>query len=161
MSDAQRYFISTFGADHVERADDVWHLVVNVLQAGVWRLAKRAEILANAFCAEVVRVRVSEGASREDTAYLLAEASRAAAESYFAALDDGRPPLTAADVDQPFEYQPSTGFDEEYISRRQCFLEYVAEKRPGFLFAMRLVSEQVDRGIAQGELAQSVRRKRL
>jgi hypothetical protein len=81
-----------------------------------------------------VRVRVSEGASREDTAYLLAEASKKAVESYFAALDEGQVHLEAWDIDQHFEYLPSTGFDEEYISRRRCFLEYVAEKRPGFLF---------------------------
>ncbi|MFO0887956.1 MAG: hypothetical protein U0790_02295 [Isosphaeraceae bacterium] len=133
-SEAQRYLNATFGADHAERGDDVWRSVVKAVQAAEWRLAKRPEINANTFRAEVMSVRVSEGASREDTAYLLAGASRAAAERFFAALDDGRVHLQPWDIGQHFEYRPSTGFDEEHISRRRCFLEYVAEKRPGFLF---------------------------
>ena len=42
--------------------------------------------------------------------------------------------LSAGDAERPFEYRPSLGFDEEFISRRPCFLEYVAETRPGALF---------------------------
>jgi hypothetical protein len=133
-SEAQRYLNDTFEADRVDRSDVIWSTVYKALQAGAWRLARRPEIQANTFRAEVLRVRVSEGASREDTAHLLAEASREAAERYFAALDDGRVPLEPWDVNQHFEYLPSPGFDEEFISRRRCFLEYVAEKRPGFLF---------------------------
>src|SRR4051794_12918833 len=132
-SDAQRYFNSTFGVDRTEHIDDVWQSVVKVIGTAGWRLAKWPGGVANTFRAEVVRVRVSQGASREDTAHLLAEASREAAEQYFAAVDDGRVRLDASDGEQPFEYLPSSGFDEEFISRRQCFLEYVAEKRPGFL----------------------------
>lgn len=135
-SEAQRYINSTFGADFGERSDHVWHSVVNVLRSGEQRLWKRLGIRHITFRANVVRVRVSEDASREDTAYLLAEASRIAAERYLADFDDGRVILEASDADRPFEYQPSTGFDDEYIARRQCFLEYVAErKRPGFLFS--------------------------
>jgi hypothetical protein len=67
-------------------------------------------------------------------AILLAEASRMAVEQYFAAIDDGRVRLEDFDPEGYFEFQPSTGFDEEYIAQRRCFLEYVAERRPGFLF---------------------------
>jgi hypothetical protein len=133
-SEARRYLNSTFGADHAERSSDVWRSVVKTIDAAAWRLARRPEMKAHTFRAEVVRVRVSDGASREDAAQLLAEASRIAAEGYFAALDDGRVHLEASDVERPFEYLASVGFDEEFISRRRCFLEYVAEKRPGFLF---------------------------
>src|SRR3954449_365933 len=65
-SDAQRYFNSTFGVERTEHIDDVWQSVVKVIQAAGWRLAKWPRHIANTFRAEVVRVHVSQGASRED-----------------------------------------------------------------------------------------------
>ena len=133
-SEVERYFNSRFADDFAERSGpEIWDTVVKVLQAGEWRLAKRPELVANSFRAEVMRVRVSEGATAKDSAHLLAEASRLAAESYLGALNEGHVHLEPGDAEKPFEYQPSTGFDEEYIARRPCFLEYVAEKRRGFM----------------------------
>ncbi len=142
-SEVQRYFNSTIGTDREECSDVIWHAVANAFQAGSWRLAKRPELNARSFRAQVLRVQLTEGASRGDTEFLFAEASKLAVERYFADLDSGLIDLKASDTEQPFEYLPSTGFDEEFISRRQCFLEYVAEKRPGFL-----VGYHVDQSIS-------------
>ena len=95
-----------------------------------------ARVERQEFPAQVLRIQLTEGASREDTEYLFAEANKLAVGRYFADLDSGLIDLKASDTEQPFEYLPSTGFDEEFISRRQCFLEYVAEKKtwvPGWL----------------------------
>ena len=97
------------------------------------RLLAKLGIWANTFRTQVVRVDVSENASEEDLAYLLAEASKMATESFFADLDDGRVRFAAADLEKPFELLLSSNFDEEFISRRRCFQEYVADFRPGFL----------------------------
>ena len=138
-NEAERYFNSTFGADFAELSNAMSGNRSSRSSSppdGGSRSGPAASPIPFV-AAEVVRVHVSQGASREDTAHLLAEASREAAEQYFAAVDDGGVHLDASDGEQPFEYLPSTGFDEEFISRRQCFLEYVAEKRPGFLFGIR------------------------
>jgi hypothetical protein len=134
-SEVQRYFNSTIGTDRKDCSNVIWHAVANAFQAGAWRVAKRPELNARSFRAQVLRVELTEGASRQDTEYLIAEASKLAVDRYFADLDSGLIDLKASDTEQPFEYLPSTGFDEEFISRRQCFLEYVAAKRPGFLVA--------------------------
>jgi hypothetical protein len=55
-------------------------------------------------------------ASEEDLAYLLAEASKMATESFFADVDDGRVRFTAADLETPFELFSSSNFDEAFIS---------------------------------------------
>ena len=159
-SEVQRYFNSTFGTGHVDCSDAIWQSVANALQAGAWRLAKQPELNARCYRAQVLRVQLTEGVNLDDTAYLFTEASRLVVERYFADLDSGRIELIASDTSAPFEYEPSTGFDEEFISRRQCFLEYVAEKRPGFLFgshvyrSIPIEQSQQEQGLAgSGETA--------
>ena len=132
-SEAQRYLNSRFGADFSKRGSHIWQAVVALIDGSGRRLAKLG-IWANTFNTEVVRVYVSENASEEDLPYLLAEASKMATESFFADLDDGQVRFTAADLNRPFELLSSSNFDEEFIARRRCFQEYVADFRPGFLF---------------------------
>jgi hypothetical protein len=132
-SEAQRYINATFGADFASRSNYIWHAIVDVVKAN-GRHAKIRGIGAYTFRPEVVRIQVSANASPEDSAHLLAEASRIAAERYFAALEEGVVQLTAEDVGRPFEFQESSDFDEEFISRRRCFQEYVSDHRAGFLF---------------------------
>lgn len=152
-SEAQRYLNATFCADFAARSDDIWHSVKKAMEAGERRLARRPGGLGCRFGAQVVRIRTSEGASAEDLAYLLAEASREATGRYFEALNEGRIQLDASDLDRPFEYRPSTGFDEQSIARRRCFLEYVAEKRPGFLFGCAVsLTRSIDEDREQGVL---------
>ena len=132
-SEAQRYFNSRFGADFSKRGDHIWQAVVALIDTSGRRLAKLG-IWANTFNTEVVRVYVSENSSEEDLPYLLAEASKMATESFFADLDDGHVRFTAADLERPFELLLNSDFDEEFIAQRRCFQEYVADRRPGFLF---------------------------
>lgn len=136
-SEAQRSINSRFGADFVAGGNAVWRAVMEAVpRSGARRLDERPEIGARGFRARVERVFVSEGVATEDAERLLADASREAVDRYFEAIDEGRVRLTASDVDRPFEYRPSAGFDEEFIARRPCFLEYVEEQtRPGFLFS--------------------------
>ena len=101
-SEAQRYLNSRFGADFSKRGDHIWQAVVALIDGSGRRLAKLG-IWANTFRTEVVSVDVSENASEEDLAYVLAEASKTATESFFADLDDGHVRFTAADLKKPFE----------------------------------------------------------
>ena len=116
----------------------VWRTIVRVIQAVKWRPG----FVGNTFRAEIVGLQVSEGATREEAVQLLAGASQQAAERYFAALDAEQVHFDASDVDRPFPSPPSTGFDEEFIARRPCFLEYVAEGRPGFLFSFAVLRDR-------------------
>jgi len=136
-SEAERYFNSRFGADFAKRSDDIRRSVAKTAaKAGARRLDERPGIGAHGFVARIERVRVSEGLTSEEAGELLAEAGREAVDRYFEAVDEGRVRLNASDVDRPFEYRPCPGFDEEFIARRRCFLEYVEDqKRPGFLFS--------------------------
>ena len=101
-SEAYLYLNSRFGAESSNRSDHIWHAVVALVDGSGRRLAKLG-IWANTFRTEVVRVSVSENGNEEDLAYLLAEASKTATESFFADLDDGHVRFTAADLKRPFE----------------------------------------------------------
>ncbi len=97
-SRARHSAFSTPGSvpDFSKRSDQIWQAVVALIDGSGRRLAKLG-IWANTFRTEVVRVDVSDNASDEDLADLLAEASKMAAESFFADLDDGHvrlPPRT-------------------------------------------------------------------
>ena len=121
----------------------IWHAVANAIQAGM-AACEAARVERQEFPRHRSCTCPAHGRHKlRDSGYLLAEASKLAVERYFADLDSGLIDLKASDTEQPFEYLPSTGFDEEFISRRRCFLEYVAEKRPGFL-----VGYQVDQSIS-------------
>jgi hypothetical protein len=104
-SEARRYLNSRFGADSSKRGDHIWQAVVALIDGSGRQLAKLG-IWANTFRTEVVSVEVSENASEEDLAYLLAEASKMATETFFADLDDGHVGFTAADLKKPFELLP-------------------------------------------------------
>lgn len=133
-SEAERYRNAMCAADPAKKGHEIWNSVAEAIHAGKRRLGIPTGYPEKSFRAQVVRFRVSELANSEDTAHLLKAASRKATEAYFADLEGGRIHLNDSDFEKPFEYLPSPGFDDEFISRRQCFLEYVAENRPGFLF---------------------------
>ncbi len=155
-SNAQRYVNNVLFPLRNDLSSLLWYAVTDALKEGIWRIRAGGLVRSGGFRANVVRLEVSDGIAPDDAERLLREAGRQAAEDYFAAIDDGRVTLTQADVDREFAYLPETGFDDEFIARRPCFLEYISESRPAFLSGMFLFQDhQIEKARAERTLTAS------
>lgn len=135
---AERFLNATFAADRITVSNAIWHATRRVIERNGRRLARWPGIRATTFTAQVVAIRVTPGLPIDEAAALLAEAAREAAEAYFAAVADDPIHAEAPDPERPFAHRPEPGFDDAFVARRPCFLEYATEDRPSYLFASQV-----------------------
>jgi hypothetical protein len=150
-SNASRSMLALEEPGGIRYSHALWRVIKAAMDARAKRQRHRPNVVGHSFRANVVSVQATGEATPEHLDALISEAGRVAAEQYFADLDAGRVRPTPEDSERPFAYLPSTGFDEEFISRRPCFLEYVAEWRPGFLLGY---------GVAREHSIETARRER-